>query len=45
MLAARDRFQAALVAKTSRSGIEIADGIDDVIDADVSSSPIADDAG
>jgi hypothetical protein len=45
MLAAYDRFQAELVAKTSRSGIEIVDGIDDVIDADVSSSPIADDAG
>jgi hypothetical protein len=45
MLAAYDRFQAELVAKTRRSAIEIVDGIDDVIDADVSSSPIADDAG
>jgi hypothetical protein len=45
MLAACDRFQAELVAKTSRRGIEIVDGIDDVIDVDVSSSPIADDAG
>ena len=45
VLAAGDRFQAKLVTKTSRSGIEIVDGIDDVIDADVSSSPIADNAG
>jgi hypothetical protein len=45
MLAAYDRFQTELVAKTSRSGIEVVDGIDDVIDADVSSSPIAGDAG
>ena len=45
MLAAYDRFQTELVAKTSRSGIEIVDGIDDVIDADASSSPIPDEAG
>jgi catechol 2,3-dioxygenase-like lactoylglutathione lyase family enzyme len=44
MPAARDRFQAELVAKTSRGGIEIVDGIDDVIDADASSSPIAGEA-
>jgi hypothetical protein len=45
MPAARDRVQVELVAKTSRSGIEIVDGINDVIDADDSSSRIADDAG
>ena len=43
MAAARDRTQSELVAKPSSRGVEILDGIDDVIDADGSFSPVADD--
>jgi hypothetical protein len=39
MPAAHDRTEPELVEEASRRGIEIVDGIDDVIDADVSSSP------
>jgi len=44
MLATRDRAEAELVAQPSSGDIEILDGIDDVIDADDSSSPIPDDS-
>jgi hypothetical protein len=40
MSATRDRAEAELVAQPSSGDIEILDGIDDVIDADDSSSPI-----
>jgi hypothetical protein len=42
MSATRDRAEAELVAQPSSGDIEILDGIDDVIDADDSSSTIPD---